>query len=125
MSPGKELDVLIAEKVMGWKLHGDSKITSRTHGCKYVAPDGGYYHGPSEYSTDISAAWELVEFLRDSGQWCCLNLTSDYNYVYEFNLIKSSLNGNATHEITIRSGCCESASHAICLAALKAVGVSV
>jgi len=50
MKPGRELDALIAEKVMGWSwgIIGD------------LIP---------AYSTDISAAWEVVEEMGD-----CLHL---------------------------------------------------
>lgn len=65
MKPGRELDALVAEKVMGWTGVGpdvDAEI--------YGWPSGhnkelGVYWVP-HYSTDISAAYEVVEMMRDS-----------------------------------------------------------
>lgn len=59
MEPGKELDTLIAERVMGWKKGGVGWDTNLTH---WVA---GFLciHEVSKWSpsTDISAAWEVFE----------------------------------------------------------------
>jgi len=48
MEPGRELDALVAEKVMGWTHYREE--------WGGVVPDS-----ISHYSTDISAAWEVVE----------------------------------------------------------------
>lgn len=60
MPAGRELDALVAERVMGWKL---------------FASEPGYGRPPHQitlvltpiphYSTDIAAAWIIVEKLRD------------------------------------------------------------
>lgn len=54
MQPGRELDALVAEKVMGltnfYWLSGE----------RFYGPE--YQHNRlSDYSTDISAAWEVVD----------------------------------------------------------------
>jgi hypothetical protein len=58
LSPGAEMDRLIAEKVMGWR---QSKF--RQNG--WVAPDGGdgWADVPS-YSTAIVATWDLLLHVR-------------------------------------------------------------
>ena len=63
----RELDALVAEKVMGWKPY--SKRKQREAGATWTHPDGynaGYGSWP-EYSTDIAAAWLVVEKMRQKG----------------------------------------------------------
>lgn len=67
---GRELDALIAERVMGWKI-GKERIV-RPDGSSFDAPESGMpgdhvydrYSIP-HYSTDIAAAWQVVEKLGD------------------------------------------------------------
>jgi len=95
MKPGRELDALVAEYVMNWPtMHPLSRLRPL-------------------YSTDIAAAWAVLEKLRslgfnvelqgDADGWECLFL--DYPEI----------------------GRCEgdTAPFIICLAALEAVGVEV
>lgn len=112
MKPGRELDALIAEKVFGAvrtqekfqgyvPIPGDpvyySEVYKYPTGVNYLIDDPKNRHGMMggvpHYSTDISAAWEVVEKL---------------NKQYSFHL---NTKGSA-----------DTAPHAICLAALKAVG---
>jgi hypothetical protein len=80
MKPGRELDILIAEKVFGWKRiegphydyngpceYGDVLIPpemSEDEAFAMMPPKGkvplGYFV-TQKYSTDISAAWEIIE----------------------------------------------------------------
>ena len=89
MQAGRDLDYLIAEQVMGiniFILHTMNDIP--------------------RYSTDIAAAWEIVEKLRlailpmSNGQWAAA-LNDDKEFVPGF--------------------IADTAQYAICLAALKAV----
>jgi hypothetical protein len=108
MNPGRDLDALVAEKVMGFRWARPLKFThegieqtgvAMTEDATYVLP---------HYSTDIAAAWQAVEkllaqgfgveILSDQGQWS----------VQFWNLGRQTEYG-------------DSAQHAICLAALKAV----
>lgn len=58
MKPGRELDALVAEKVMGW--------VKRPSEVDYFGPvwsppgSRDTYDGPPEFSTDIAAAWEVL-----------------------------------------------------------------
>ena len=61
---GRELDALVAEKVFGVP-HGDCFDTYGGKRC--VKHDE--YGGPQCYSTDIAAAWEVVEKLIALGYW--------------------------------------------------------
>lgn len=102
MKAGRELDGLIAEKVMGLKVYGQFHETNR----------GVRIHVP-RYSTNIEDAWLVVEKLKDKvdigffndslGNWNCKILDkSDWSLT----------------EIEA-----ETAPLAICLAALKAVDI--
>lgn len=70
MEAGRELDALIAEKVMGYPAFAEKVVTKL--GDHLVISDHcaicGRKDGTSEclphYSTDIAAAWEVVEKLR-------------------------------------------------------------
>lgn len=71
LQAGRELDALVAEKVMGWRRHptdrwhdGEREL-DRDHA---VEGGGGDYYHPDEPwspSTEIAAAWEVVEKMRE------------------------------------------------------------
>lgn len=105
MKPGQELDALIAEKVMGLKVNYEFYTCSDL--CDNY-DEMGYIPA---YSTDIASAWEVVEKL--------LKLHSvEFSYVH-FN---SEWNVDIDDKIYVAA---DTAPHAICLAALKAVGVGI
>lgn len=74
MKPGRELDALVAKNVMGWKYSQVSPDTKKFY-CLISGNNKGWWKAPDwkgwgcascgeephEYSTDISAAWEVVE----------------------------------------------------------------
>lgn len=64
---GRELDALVAEKVMGWAFHPE-----RDPMFQWEAPSPhGHWHPyrfePSPYSSDIAAAWDVVEKMQADG----------------------------------------------------------
>jgi len=63
MKAGRELDALVAEKVMGWTLSGRVWIDERGH-LQTIEPTS---FGSFEPSSDIAAAWEVVEKMRARG----------------------------------------------------------
>ncbi len=121
--PGPELDALVAEKVMGlevswWSLHPhpdpdewhevllpDDKGDMPT---RQVGGPGGRTVSP--YSTSIAAAWEVVEKFVSHG--CAAWVEGDGHTGYRAGC--TSQRGRFEAEG-------ETAPHAICLAALKAV----
>jgi hypothetical protein len=116
MTPGRELDALVAEKVMG--------LTVYPEGRDHVGPcwsKGGFHEEQvPNYSTDIAAAWSVVEAFTSGN----VNGHSCHSSV-RFGAGNQSWNawfawGTERHEA---HG--ESPMEAICLAALKAVGLSV
>ena len=106
MKPGKELDHLIAEKVLGWK-----KIPERTHECNWIwdrnegctASRGQI---TPRFSTDIGDAWQVWEKLCESARPIIFR-DAVYLSDYEF---REGLLTDA-----------ESVAHGICLAALRNV----
>lgn len=114
MKPGRELDTLVAEKVMEnhWcqLMPENACIDGKPRKCACGAVGFPFEHR-KPYSTDIAAAWEVVEKLNVSG------------YRMEF-----VLGSQGDAYATFITGACRfravsgSAPKAICLAALKAVG---
>lgn len=115
MNAGRQLDALIAEKVMGWEI-----VTESEFGLCWKVPlhAGGFEFRSDEsappYSTEMVAALQLVERLADTHgfflgkhgtpgrpPWCC-----------RFGVEPGLSEG-------------ETAPFVICVAALKAVGVQV
>lgn len=112
MKPGRELDALVAEKVMGWKVlrhkdfpdHPDVDFT-KEHGVLMRTP---------HFSTDIAAAWEVVGKLEKSHDFELIHLI--YHGMGDARGWFIKLDGNRVGFPQ------ETAPHAICLSALKAVG---
>lgn len=131
MKPSRELDALVAEKVMGWYyidhpypenlwVEPGKRTTFFPPHFKWSMEEEkkmpGISNGIScpDYSTDIQAAWQVVEKLKENkdhltkitigtilSSWLVAVEVDDKGYFM-------------AHE--------HSAPHAICLAALKAVG---
>lgn len=108
MGPGPELDRVIAEKIFGVKIHAP-------------APGGVKGEFP-EYSTDIKAAFEVVEKLRQ--QDILMNVAPRPQSGFIVNYIRWNPEIKFG-ELQTENSASDLAAHAICLAALKAVGVGV
>ena len=118
------LDRLVGVKVFGWSIVADSDgepIWSNDCGTPlaFQYASAPVKFGPN-FTTDIAAAWEVVEHLRkqtkDDGSCKWLVSLIDHQHKWEA----------VVHEIgmdDIACECDESAPMAICLAALRAVGV--
>lgn len=123
LKPGRELDALIAEKVIGKdltifcpKLKGPcDQVLGRIHFegvCPKCGWSGQVSNGPLLYSTSVSAAWEVVEKLKDE--------------TMSVSIFTTHVHGPEETEILIDGvEMCRgdfSIPHAICLGALKAIG---
>lgn len=103
--PGKELDALVAEKVMGWRSMGDLWITT----------DENIMGKEWSPSTNIEAAWMVflkvfcTHVAKSSAviSWCALNGKWSMALGVEPIMVDWT----------------DTAPHVICLAALKVVGV--
>lgn len=126
MKPGRELDAWVAEKVMGWVDVSKEHHWNYIRGCSAGWPDeysglppDGYtgddefkrdYRRIPNYSTSIADAWVVVEKLASTYLFCLEN--SGSFWVADFGR-------SADRRAQCTAG---TAPHAICLAALKAVG---
>ncbi len=69
MEPGRELDALVAEKVMG------EPFREPTHGVCCTCQTCGFPHDECRcgYSYDIEMAWRVVDKMTSQTGWgCCL-----------------------------------------------------
>lgn len=134
MKPSRELDTLVAEKVMEHKIfhdHGYSFITSgREAFDKMIARDSMFWEGTKDkseycwqlpaYSTDIAAAWAVVKEMATRGWRLTLEAMMLHRkeiraYTVEFERwVGDDLEMVSISEI-------KTAPMAICLTALKAV----
>lgn len=117
MNPGRELDALIAEKLFGLNLTdaftGEERPITSGVALQYL----DRMSGVPNYSTDIAAAWEVVEKIIHPefvSSWQFDIRVESWPKKYK---AKFSNGGGAhiAHE--------DSAPHAICLAALKALAI--
>lgn len=116
MTPGRELDALVAEKVMGyrvlsrWDADGTIKHLVDENQCEVDPPEFPHF------STDIAVAWEVLEKLRTDNAAVHLLASSP------------ALKGEGhfrcivwAHIELCYDANAATAPHAICLAALRAV----
>lgn len=115
MEAGRELDALVAEKVMEWMWY-DGRGTG---GPSYWQDKDGEYSWCAYWnpSTEIADAWEVVEALRDKGFIVNILIDSPENST----LVSCSLHKPDLYETMIVEQIAETAPLAICRAALKAV----
>jgi hypothetical protein len=140
------MDAAVAERVFGMERREHKNIRGGAM-VSYIAPSGVWYRfsgiAPSDqieppvrlchYSTDIGAAWALVEALKDR-----IYTNPDFDGTYKHGkYLQLEYSGwadnpwKATMPGPIPSdgggfyiACCATAPEAICRAALKAAGVS-
>lgn len=146
MKPGRELDALVAEKVMGWRAHSPgypSLVDINGVPTGWLASGQGSQGDDPDFrpSTDIAAAWEVVEkisqlFKDKMIKWSDSLLMEELCNGIRIQKVddywkagltsgEDSLHGEEHPFMANRSAVGETAPHAICLAALKAVGVEV
>lgn len=122
MKPGRDMDALVAVKVMGWKFcWGFTRCPDLQSDRWAVDPLGHerFFREIPRYSTNISAAWKVLTHLQfthwrievyriqESEEWGCSLSQQPFRSVLK------------DIDVCVTAG---SAPHAICLAALKATG---
>jgi len=116
LEPGREMDALIAERVIGepfidpmYKYFGEPEC------CPHCGRYCGY---DCHYSTDDDAAWRVVRAMMEKGigRVSIQQMVIDGSWEVIFGLSCRSNRG---------LGCENSFPHAVCLAALMALGVEV
>ena len=107
-----KIDKLIAEKVMGWKLIERSLRDSEGHYDALCWDKGNMEESYFRPSTKLEHAWKVVECLRENEVYLQIytNGMEGYEVVY-------------LDDLEIASFKSDSISMAICLAALKSVGI--
>lgn len=105
MKPGRDLDALVAEKVMGLK--------GPLANFWYETENGMHACLPA-YSTDIAAAWEVMEELKSIG-----SMVQVFFSIGTWRVSWRRQNDPPSITLYATAG---AAPHAICLAALQAVG---
>lgn len=141
MEAGRELDALIAEKVMGLKpctfkekgsISGmvtfwECECGNGSKGCYPINNSAIKHHNSAlcPYSEKIWAAWEVVEKMMSIGWHHCVNwLAVEKTHHCCFSLTEAELliPKNDDEPLTVfRHGYAETAPLAICKAALRAV----
>ena len=125
MEPGRELDALVAEHVMEW-VH--VRTSTQGYGECWELPDGTRLCTGSEImpgligfapSTDIAAAWEVVEKLVPP-MWVTFDSPDPYSDKWIVWL--SRVYSAEDPVVETERAEADTPAHAICLAALKAVG---
>lgn len=110
MRPGPQLDELIEKKIFDWK---DPASDLQIPGMRVVPSKGNTTWRP--YSTDIAAAWRVVEEL---------DLLSGFSFERsdnKFQFAKYAGGYENDRDVFVEA---DTAPLAICLAALKAKGIS-
>ena len=122
MEAGKEMDALVAERVMGWKVDKESystwvAITDTYLFFPLVGMTKGSW-GNWTPSTDISAVWQVVEKMSETWEFS-LNYQDNK---YKFLLWKPEwVTSNLYQARECKEGVSNTVPLAICRAALKAV----
>ena len=125
----------VTETVMGWQVLDDEEWH------RIGAPEGVLVYEPfqdafffADKPKRATRPWnpihspadalELLEMLRHSGEWCCLDICSDFHYVWDVRFTPFDPSENAKHDPTV-SVTDEELPRAICYAVAKAVGIEV
>jgi hypothetical protein len=121
MKAGRDLDALVAEKVMGMNQFPHEPLDSMgmCHRCFRPAGLGDALPkscDPPHYSTDITAAWEVVEKLDLLGEWELWRHTDPYTKEPKWIVGRADYEQGETYAVA------DTAPLVLCLAALKAVG---
>jgi hypothetical protein len=74
-SAGRDLDIIIAERLMGWQIETDQTkikrlsqyLMSDSQGRWWRTPEGGWDINPPPYSSNLVAAFRLVEMMVSRG----------------------------------------------------------
>lgn len=115
MNAGQPLDALIATKVMGWSPLEPGRTDAWTDTSGKIRSWENTSFESFRPSTDIRAAWEVVDQILKRGEYAFSLLSRDGAPGWRVELQR---------QIDDVSGFeAETAPHAICLAALKARGI--
>lgn len=117
----RERDALVAEKVMGWEIRDEYYSDGEYAGQIVYDQEGKGRGGPGEGCSfsSISAAWQVVEKMREGGCVLMMNAHPDYTWAG----FHSPKPPHPAGREVIFCGEGDTVPLTICLAALKAKGV--
>lgn len=130
MEAGREMDAAVATRVMGWRLDGADWIGADNRWAAYAddaPPFSGGRRPRFAPSTDIAAAWLVVERLQELGcnnfslEWEREKFGSDQQWMYAMNVprhVSGSKSVGMPDPVVLSAA---TAPLAICLAALRSV----
>ena len=86
---GREIDLLVAEQVMGWQVETDAAKLRKLSGyfsndegrIWWRNPEGGWHCDPPGYSSDIKEGYKVVERMETKGKPLSLFQGSNGNRV--------------------------------------------
>lgn len=123
MEAGRELDALVGEKVMGFTLDYEFEEITNAPNVKELRSKDDEWGILPNYSTDIAAAWQVVEmFRRGVAGHVAAYIEMHVSDAVRGNDCSCSISAPDLAEVVAFAN---EMPLAICLAALKAVGVDV
>lgn len=122
MTP-REIDALVAEHVFGWQRWDTFHDKGQTRPVTmWFRPDYKYPIEAPQFSTDLLAAWQVVEKMNEAGWWITELRQKVVGYKWGVEFVKDGEWMNIDgHQL---AGA-DTAQMAICLAALRAKGIEV
>jgi hypothetical protein len=108
LKPGRELDLLVAEKIFGATVQHGQILNQETD----------WWDSPKCYSEDISRAWEVLKKMSELGYWFSGGMTQNKTHWFWIAKVGCMAPSGSVYERA-------TAQLAICLAALKAKGVEI
>jgi len=122
MKAGRELDALVAEKVMGWELHYPYAHDVENNVNYDLADTKIAFVKRFNPSTDIAAAWQVVEKMHLADPMAIIHISNGDGDSMDIDIIPGGVMSplKLAHS-KIENGTFEDFPLAICLAALKAI----
>jgi len=111
MVVGRELDVFVAEALMGFV-----KAEKSYYGCTHIGRDGGWYDVP-DYSLKPEDTWELIEEFRRRGWTFLYANMRDGRWGHYVTLGVLARSIDSFHTFVTASG--DTFSHAVCLSVVE------
>lgn len=111
-----ERNALVAEAVMGKKIYTDQFFRGGTtkETVRHLGIEGDTMRHIQPYSWDISSAWQVIEKMRENGWEVDIDSRANKRWFCRF--MSDGPDRDAT---------ADAAPEAICLAALRALGVNI
>ena len=114
----REIDAKVAEAMGGAVLWWNDKYSEKEEPMLFGDNVNTLV---LEYSTSITAAMTVIDFWRNTGKFCCIELSSDYNYVWDVFWVKENISDTDSHSKQSLGYSVKELPMAICLSFLEAM----